>query len=153
MKAQTLLFASLVALCACNRTEPSSSVAKAPAESATPATPAAKPAARATPAPVAPAELARIAGSGHTGLWADIDGICLGKRQSAMLMWNVPVPASTQVELYRIKPDGTERLLARGSAVGERRIGRWLNAGMTFVVRAKGGTQELGRLVIAGKHC
>lgn len=150
MKAYPLLLASLVALCACNRPQPDS--ASAPATAPAAQAPA-KSQDKAPAKPVSPERAAQIMASGKAGLWQEGDGVCDGRRQSVHLMWNLVPPPTTEVELYRLKPDGTSRRLLRGTAVGERTIGRWVTAGMIFVLRPKDGTQELGRLVIAGKHC
>lgn len=99
------------------------------------------------------ARLAAIKASGRTGLWADVTAVCHGKHERAVLMWNVQLEPPTKVGLYLVGGGGSERLVARGAALGERQTGPWVRAGMTFVLRAEGSRQELSRLVIGEKSC
>jgi hypothetical protein len=158
MKAHRLLLLSLLALCACNGPDNGPTTANKQPEPPKAATTASA----ATTTPVAPSALAKpdrdatlaaIKASGKTGLWSDNDGICAGEHGPVALMWNVASTSTARTALYRIKEDHTERLLARGGAIGARGIGGWVRPGMIFVLRAQGTSHELGRLVVAEKHC
>ena len=99
------------------------------------------------------ARLAAIKASGRTGLWADVADVCHGKHERAVLMWNVQLEPSNRVGVYLVGGGGSERLVSRGAAVGERQTGPWVRAGMTFVLRAEESRKELARLVIGEKSC
>jgi len=101
-------------------------------------------------------QLARIGASGKTGLWADPADVCSARakrRAGTTLEWNVQATGNKAVVLYLLESQGKVRRVTNGDAIGGKPVGGWVRPGTTFVLRAPGNPQNLGKVVIGKKGC
>jgi len=147
----SMLFAA-IAIAGCNKDQ-----RQANGEANQAAT-ASKPAATAKKAPrrLTAEQLARIGASGKTGLWADPAEVCSARakrRAGTTLEWNVQATGNKAVVLYLMESKGKVRRVTSGDAIGGKPVGGWVRPGTTFVLRAPGNPQDLGKVVIGKKGC
>jgi len=101
-------------------------------------------------------QVARIGASGKTGLWADPAEVCserAKRRAGTTLEWNVQATGNKAVVVYLMESGGKARRVTSGDAIGGKPIGGWVRPGTTFVLRAPGKPQDLGKVVIGKKSC
>ena len=147
----TVMLASSVLASGCKQkvAEPGPTPSVAPSAAATTEVPQAKP----LPRVARPARIAEIKASGKTGFWSDPAEACPGKR-TAILTWNVEASGATNVLLYGVGKDGTERKFGHGGPIGERQTGPWVRPGITFKLRNADGGAELGSITFKpGTSC
>ena len=140
-----------IGISGCDRSEP----APAGTQPDTAKTEAAPQAAK-QPRDLTAAQVAQIAASGRTGLWADVPEVCTDrhKRRGAVTVaWNVQATGTKSVVLYLLGRNGNTRRVGRGNAIGGKPVGTWARPGSTFVLRAPDSQVDLGKLVIGGKQC
>lgn len=151
-KCLLLVFPMFLVLSACGK-EP-----QAPDQATTaPSTPVATqaPASTSTPAPPVRASktrLAEIRAAARRGLWSDSSGLCSANRASLVVTWNVADSGARHTELFLLGSD-QPRLVSRGGTVGEIRTGRWVRAGMSFVLRDADNGDEIAQLPISKPSC
>jgi hypothetical protein len=147
----SMLFAA-IAIAGCNKDQQQAN------GEANQAATASKPAATAKKAPrrLTAEQLARIGASGKTGLWADPAEVCSARakrRAGTTLEWNVQATGNKAVVLYLMESKGKVRRVTSGDAIGGKPVGGWVRPGTTFVLRAPGNPQDLGKVVIGKKGC
>jgi len=147
----SMLFAA-IAIAGCNKDQQQAN------GEANQAATASKPAATAKKAPrrLTAEQLARIGASGKTGLWADPAEVCSARakrRAGTTLEWNVQATGNKAVVLYLMESKGKVRRVTSGDAIGVKPVGGWVRPGTTFVLRAPGNPQDLGKVVIGKKGC
>lgn len=150
-----LIFSMLlaaVAVAGCNKEQQQAS------GNANQATPAAQPvaAAKKQPRRVTAEQITQIGASGKTGLWADPADLCsdrLKRRAGTTLEWNVQATGAKAVVVYLLEAKGKVRRVTNGDAIGGKPVGGWVHPGSTFVIRAPGNAQDLGKVVIGKKDC
>jgi hypothetical protein len=146
----SMLFAA-IALAGCNKDQQQQ--ANGEANQAATAT---KPAAKKQPRRLTAEQLAGIAASGKTGLWADPAEVCSDRakrRAGTTLEWNVQATGNKAVVVYLLESKGKVRRVTSGDAIGGKPVGGWVRPGTTFVLRAPGNPQNLGKVVIGKKGC
>lgn len=151
----TLLLCALSAtlLSACNRAPAPAETASTPSATQSASDVDRTPAAQKSHLATAE-EIARIEATGKTGLWADVDAVCVkGPATRTMLSWNVRDSGADKVVVYVVDKNGDERHFGQGGPVGHKQTGPWLKPGLGFKIRQAGTKTELGTLTIADKHC
>jgi len=146
----SMLFAA-IALAGCNKDQQANGEANQAATAPKPATTAKK-----QPRRLTAEQLARIGASGKTGLWADPADVCSARakrRAGTTLEWNVQATGNKAVVLYLLESQGKVRRVTNGDAIGGKPVGGWVRPGTTFVLRAPGNPQNLGKVVIGKKGC
>lgn len=93
-----------------------------------------------------------IRASGREGVWQSIPDACTGG-EGSRVAWHVPDPDVEQVAVYLVGANGEERIFAKGGTAGEKVAGRWLRAGMSFVVRDAADGRELARTTLSAPDC
>lgn len=145
----SVLFAA-IALAGCNKDQQQANGEANQAATAT------KPAAKKQPRRLTAEQLAGIAASGKTGLWADPAEVCSDRakrRAGTTLEWNVQATGNKAVVVYLMESKGKMRRVTSGDAIGGKPVGGWVRPGTTFVLRAPGNPQDLGKVVIGKKGC
>jgi len=145
----SVLFAA-IALAGCNKDQQQANGEANHAATAT------KPAAKKQPRRLTAEQLAGIAASGKTGLWADPAEVCSDRakrRAGTTLEWNVQATGNKAVVVYLMESKGKMRRVTSGDAIGGKPVGGWVRPGTTFVLRAPGNPQDLGKVVIGKKGC
>lgn len=151
MKTRYFLLAMLLTtlLVACGK---GSSPAGPEPTAGTPSTPAA--ATKATPARATPERIAEIRAAGRSGLWTDTKIPCNGKASPVLLTWNAESAGAKHVGIYLLaKAGGNERLVVRGTPIGEKSTGAWVRPGMIFVLRNLDSGVEIQRVSIDQPSC
>lgn len=146
----SVLFAA-IALAGCNKDQQ-----QADGEANHGATASKPAAAKKQPRRLTAEQLARIGASGKTGLWADPAEVCSDRakrRAGTTLEWNVQATGSKAVVVYLMEAKGKVRRVTSGGAIGGKPVGGWVRPGTTFVLRAPGNPQDLGKVVIGKKGC
>jgi len=147
----SMLFAA-IALAGCNKDQQQANGEANQAATA----PKAATAAKKQPRRLTAEQLARIGASGKTGLWADPADVCSDRakrRAGTTLEWNVQATGNKAVVVYLLESKGKVRRVTSGDAIGGKPIGGWVRPGTTFVLRAPGNPQDLGKVVIGKKGC
>jgi hypothetical protein len=103
-----------------------------------------------------PEEIAEIEASGRTGLWSDINEVCMADARKgirATLFWNVKDSGAERVIVFAVDRTGKEKNFGQGGPVGRKQTGPWLRPGVSFKIRAADTRQELGTVLIGEKPC
>lgn len=150
MKTRYLLLAMLLTLLmACGKG--SSPAGPEPSANA-PAKPAA--ATKVVPARATPERIAEIRTAGRSGLWTDAKVPCNGKASRVLLTWNAESAGAKHVGIYLLgTAGGGERLVVRGTSIGEKSTGAWARPGMVFVLRNLDSGAEIQRVTIEQPTC
>lgn len=149
----TLLLA--LAATGCNKPQapvPTASLPRPAQEQA----PSAAQKAKVLPPQATPEEIAEIEATGRTGLWSDVNEVCIADARKgirATLYWNVKDSGAERVIVYAVDRAGKEKNFGRGGPVGRKQTGPWLRPGVSFKIRAADTQEELGKVLIGEKPC